>query len=102
MRKNSSKYFHPDETWPISIDKLSKASQNYQIAVMKNWFFRYFENPVENCPFDSSEGGYSYIWGGPYDARDELESQFSGITSQESIDALVNELDLECIDWSGK
>ena len=101
MNKNLKEYFHPDETQPIPINKLRKANRNYQLEVMRDWFNMNFENPAENTPYESSEGGYIYIWGGPYNAREELENEFGGIVSQKAIDSLVDELESECYEWSG-
>jgi len=75
MRKKVAEYFHSDETYPVSEEQLRKAKRSYQVEVMKDWFFRHFENPAETTPYESAEGGYIfYIWDGPYDAREELES----------------------------
>lgn len=95
-------YFHPDETYPISKDRLREAKADYQIEVMKDWFHQHFENPVEITPYESAEGGYIYVWGGPYDAREELESEFDGVVSQKAIGRLVDELEEGCSEWSGK
>jgi len=102
MIEKAKNYFHPDETYPVSQERLRKAKLGYQIEVMKDWFFQYFENPAESTPYESSEGGYIYIWGGPYDAREELESEFGGVVSQKAIDKLVDELEPECYEWSGR
>lgn len=69
---------------------------------MREWFFTYYEDPAQNCPYESKEGGYFYIWGGPYDARDVLTDQFSGEYPDEIIEELVQELEAECWNWSGK
>lgn len=41
-----------------------------------------------------------YIWGGPYDAREELEDQFSEIVPKEIIDQLIDGLEGECLEWA--
>jgi len=102
MAKKATEYFHPDETEPISKELLRKANRDYQVELMRDWFFRHFENPAESTPYESAEGGYIYIWGGPYNAREELESEFAGVVSKKAIDALVDELESECYEWSGK
>lgn len=40
------------------------------------WFMSNFEDPAESTPYESAEGGYQWIWGGPYDAREEIEGAF--------------------------
>ncbi len=57
-------------------------------------------NPVNILPFESREGGYQWIYGGPYDTRDELWEQFEDLVPEAVINALVDELNVESVDWS--
>ena len=41
-------YFSPESCEPISLEDLKKESKETQIEVMKEWFFRFFENPAEH------------------------------------------------------
>jgi hypothetical protein len=66
---------------------------------IKEWFFENFEDPVHSTPYISAEGGYQYIWGGPYNARDIIENIFADTASQELIDAAIEELEREGWDW---
>ena len=43
------------------------------------WFLKHYEDPVEHTPFDSKEGGYIYVFGCPYDAKEELENHFDSV-----------------------
>jgi rRNA-processing protein FCF1 len=72
------------------------------INEIKAWFRYQFENPAEHCPFDSKEGGYVYVFGGPYDAREEIEFMFGGIVDEEVIDEVASELESESLEWSRK
>lgn len=72
---------------------LQHADRETQLAEMRRWFHANYEDPVENTPYESAEGGYQYIWGGPYDAREQLENEFSGVVPDELIDELATELD---------
>lgn len=47
------------------------------VEVIIDWFYANFEDPVHSTPHDSEEGGHIYVWGGPYDAEEELYSAFS-------------------------
>lgn len=67
---------------------------------MEEWFRQTFEDPAQRTPYESAEGGYIWIWGGPYDARNELESEFHGLVPQEVINKLVDKLEEECIEWA--
>ena len=46
------------------------------IEAMVEWFHANFEDPAQETPYDSGDGGYQYIWGGPYEAAGELADAF--------------------------
>ena len=71
-----------------------------QQEVMETWFRDQYENPAERTPYDSEEGGYVWIWGGPYDAREELQAEFEGIVPNEVIEELADRLDGESFEWA--
>lgn len=98
----NTNYFHPDSTNPITRDYLKNLDKNEQIKVMKQWFYSNYENPAEHTPYESKEGGYIYIWGGPYYVKEELEIEFYGIVSDDAIDELAEELESESYEWAGK
>jgi len=85
----------------ITVSNLQRAEHDTQIAVMRHWFYANYEDPVENTPYESAEGGYQYIWGGPYDPREELEGEFGGIVSDEVIEELAEKLSAITPYWSG-
>lgn len=85
----------------ISINSLKYNSKENQIAAMRNWFFQNYEDPVHACPYNSREGGYAYIFGGPYDADEELHGQFGGYVRDHIIQELADEIQEEGIEWSG-
>ena len=76
----------------ITASELQQADRETQLEVMRNWFFSIYEDPVENTPYESAEGGYIYIWGGPYEASEKLADEFWGTVPDEVIDELVSEL----------
>ncbi|PKL41994.1 MAG: hypothetical protein CVV41_16215 [Candidatus Riflebacteria bacterium HGW-Riflebacteria-1] len=80
----------------------SKKNIKYQIEEMREWFSERYEDPVHHCPHDGREGGYLYIFGGPYDARDILENTFREEFSEKAIEELIEELEGECFEWSKK
>lgn len=86
--------------FPMSEDDLRDADRETQLDVMESWFREQFEDPAERTPYESAEGGYIWIWGGPYDAREELESEFSGVVPEDVIDELVDKLEGECFEWA--
>jgi hypothetical protein len=50
-------------------DGIEDASKEDQMELMEEWFRKHFEDPAERTPYESAEGGYIYIWGGPFDAH---------------------------------
>jgi hypothetical protein len=48
------------------------------VQEMVEWFAQHYEDPAESTPYCSEEGGYMYLCGGPYDAREEIEARFAG------------------------
>lgn len=70
-----------DDTW------LKKADRPLQIAALVGWFQARYWDPVMETPYISSEGGYFWVNGGPYEAEDQLSARFDGIVSAEVIEA---------------
>src|SRR5262245_26722873 len=66
--------------------------------VMVDWFWENFEDPAERTPCD--EGEYVYIWGGPCDAREELEETFTAVASEQAIDAAVERIEQDGWEWA--
>lgn len=80
---------------------LKYKSKEDQLEVMRSWFFENFEDPANSCPYDGREGGYAYIYGGPFYAQEALEMTFGGYIKDSYIEELVGELECECHEWSG-
>lgn len=83
--------------------KSPKIVYREHIDEMKVWFLQNYEDPANSCPFESKEGGYFYIYGGPYDAQEKLENEFGHIYNDEEIRIAAEELENEqgVWDWSG-
>lgn len=82
----------------MSEDESNSNDKESQIEEMREWFFRNYERPEESTPYD---GGYIYIWGGPYEAGEELHSAFDGEIPEDVIDELAGELEEESWEWAG-
>ena len=67
---------------------------------MESWFRSRYEDPAVRTPYESREGGYQYIWGGPYDALDELASEFGDIVPEPVIISLASDLSAESWEWA--
>lgn len=74
------------------------------ISLMKTWFFEHYEDPAERTPFESREGGYQWIYGGPYEVEQELFNHFSKQYSEEEIKKAADEIQTETgiYDWTSK
>jgi hypothetical protein len=78
--------------------RLRKAEKR---ELMIEWFHQNFEDPAERTPYESAEGGYQWIWGGPYDARDQLEGKFGGLAPESLIEEVVNKVEEDGLfDWA--
>ncbi|MBE2206591.1 MAG: hypothetical protein IAE84_03345 [Saprospiraceae bacterium] len=95
-------YLSPEYDYSFSKEEIRDADKETQKSIMKTWFLWHYENPSENTPHVSSEGGFLYFCGGPYDATEELMSEFEESVSEEVIQELINELEEEAYEWAGK
>ncbi|TVM15796.1 hypothetical protein DPQ33_13915 [Oceanidesulfovibrio indonesiensis] len=101
MSRKKEKYYWQESDRYVSVNELADLSVEEQIEVMRYWFKKHYENPVDRMPYESKEGGYIYISGGPYDAREELSEEFQDMASQMAINKLVEELEEESMEWAG-
>ncbi len=81
-------------------DDLPDEDRDVRLDVMRTWFFQNYEDPAERTPYESAEGGYIWIWGGPYEARECLEEEFGGLVPDEEIEELAEELTDICWQWT--
>jgi hypothetical protein len=80
------------------LKRLSRASQREHLLY---WFYSNFEDPAEETPYETAEGGYKFVWGGPYDAAEQLWSEFEGIVSDKLLDEIVAEVESDGIsEWA--
>jgi hypothetical protein len=84
-----------DDTW------LAAADVSEQVAAMVEWFHARFWDPAHETPYMSSEGGYIWVHGGPYDATEQLQERFYGIASEDAIEHAINSVESDGIyDWA--
>ncbi|MEZ5814856.1 MAG: hypothetical protein R3E13_09115 [Alphaproteobacteria bacterium] len=82
---------------PESFEGLNKEES---LEAIKEWFFENFEDPAHRTPYESKEGGYQYIWGGPYDAEEIIREAFEGKASEEVIAAVIDDIQAEGWEWT--
>ena len=70
-------YENEDNVYVITNENISAVPEEEQVRLMVDWFYERFEDPANRMPYDSREGGYQWIWGGPHDANEELQNEFS-------------------------
>ena len=82
------------------VARLSPDERQARIDAMVEWFLANYEDPAHRTPYESREGGYQWIWGGPFDAREELYDNFSD-EHEELIEAAVAEIESDGLtEWT--
>jgi hypothetical protein len=79
-------HFDPDDKW------IASAPRDLQIEAMRQWFYARYEDPANQTPYSSQEGGYIFVWGGPYDPNDVIQERFSHVVTYEVMDELIHDL----------
>lgn len=64
------------------------ADVDARIDAMQDWFLANFGDPANSLPYESKEGGYQWIWGGPYDAAEEIGEAFPEANEDEKSSAI--------------
>jgi hypothetical protein len=87
--------FETDDDWFASADP------ELQREAMRRWFRSRFWDPANDTPYNSAEGGYLYIHGGPYTAEDELYSRFGDLCGDEVIRDAIDDIESDGIEeWA--
>lgn len=73
----------------FSSEWLENATEHEQLVFICKWFASRFTDPVNVLPYNTREGGYIWIDGGPYDARDEVECEFAGLVPDEVLEKAI-------------
>lgn len=84
----------------IKKSSLRNADRETQADAVEHWFYANYEDPAENTPYIGSEGGYQFIHGGPFDAREELENEFSGTVPDDVIEEVVRSAERFSLEWA--
>lgn len=90
-----SQYLDPESGGDFSEVGLSALSRERQKEIIKYWFQQRYENPAESTPYESAEGGYIYIWGGPHNALEVLWEEFGTFVDEKLLDSIAGELEEE-------
>ena len=98
-REHLGSFFVP-EYGEISGADLIEMPDEYKEDFVRGWFFYMYEDPANQTPYESAEGGFQYIWGGPFEAREEIEARFSGIVSDDILEAVVDSVERHSDVWA--
>lgn len=91
-RRKPRRYPRLDGEGSMTATDLRRSSHDTQLEAMRAWFYANYEDPAESTPYESAEGGYIYIWGGPYDPEEELQDEFGELIPAKVIEELAGEL----------
>ena len=86
----------------VHIADLAEMDANEQLKFMREWFLANYEDPANSLPYESREGGYIWIDGGPYYPHEELHGKFGEFVPEEVIERLGDELLHECYEWTAQ
>lgn len=66
-----------------------------------DWFHHYYWDPANDLAYESREGGYQWIYGGPYEALEVLSDEFGSDVEHELIELAVEEIERDGLtEWS--
>src|SRR5436190_22863895 len=82
---------------PSSTPNLNELRVDDVVDAIVKWFFENYEDPANETPW--TEGEYVYIWGGPYDAREELEENFY-TTAPELLETALEKIEADGVEWA--
>jgi len=74
-------------------EDIEQMSRERKIGAMVDWFHAHFEDPAERTPYETREGGYQWIWGGPHTADEEVQDEFSEVIDFETMQDAVREIE---------
>jgi len=83
-----------------NIRDISEWDDKDKLEYIIGWFLQFHEDPANQTPHISREGGYQFIWGGPYDARDVIGNNFYDQVSDEVIDQAVEYVERYSFIWA--
>lgn len=72
------------------------------IEEMIEWFYQNYEDPANRVPYESAEGGYQWIYGGPETPEEALGDNFGSVYRDDLIERAATKItdDAGIYDWS--
>ena len=93
-------YLNPSTNRNIQAQNLISLPIEEQLETLEYWFRLRYEDPAERTPYETAEGGYLWIWGGPFETREVIENEFSTIVDSSVIETVISNLEQECYYWA--
>jgi hypothetical protein len=94
MARSKRRYYSDDDIERgATPSELKRMGRERQQEYMRHWFHQNFEDPANETPYNSREGGYLYIWGGPYNAHEQLFDEFGSLISEDRIQEAAGEIE---------
>jgi hypothetical protein len=76
-------------------------AEDEQVELMIDWFSNNYMDPVHRLPYNSREGGYQWVFGGPIEASEALQDEFSSLIELSVIERAVEEIESDgTLEWS--
>lgn len=84
----------------FGLGAMAEGGAQPSLREMLDWFHANYEDPAVRTPYESREGGYQWIWGGPFDAREVLSDQYPE-AADDLIERAVTRIEQDGItDWA--
>jgi hypothetical protein len=102
-RPVGKRYDHPsgEDHPPVTPSRIRRLDREAQVQLIADWFFSLYQDPANETPYNGREGGYLYIHGGPYDAREQIEAEFSGYVDDDIIEAATDFVESDgTLEWA--
>lgn len=102
VRPVGKRYSLPwEEGESVVPSRIRRFSREKQVQLIAEWFFSLYEDPANETPYDGREGGYQYIHGGPYDAREAIEAEFKAVVDEDVIDKAIDFVERDgTLEWA--
>ncbi|MEH7866403.1 hypothetical protein GFL54_31925 [Rhizobium laguerreae] len=98
---NRPAYYIDEERFTSS--QFRRLSRARKVEAMVQWFHENYEDPAVRMPYESAEGGYQWIWGGPYDAHEQISDNFSSVADDRAIEEAVESVNGDGLyEWAPK
>jgi hypothetical protein len=101
MSEEERPFLEDGSQFGISAATFADTDPDEQRELMIAWFHQNFEDPQNETPWDGETKSYMYLWGGPYDAGEQLWNKFGDFVSEDFINDVTKEIQSDGIfDWA--